>query len=107
MPARFLTFINAADDAATYPVDRLLGMTIASNATLLLKFESSIGSFGTDGAAADIVTLTITADKEKDVMKAIGEVIALGEKSVVIVCDDVTSEFLHPDILSCTIAIDT
>tara|TARA_Y100000114_G_C11537110_1_gene220798 strand:- start:43 stop:366 length:324 start_codon:yes stop_codon:yes gene_type:complete len=107
MPAKFLTFIDAADNAATYPVDRLLGMTIASNATLLVKFESSIGSFGTDGAAADIITLTITADKEKDVMKAIGEVIVLGEKSVIIVCDDVVSEFLHPDILSCTIAIDT
>ena len=69
MAAKFLTFIDAADDAATYPVDRLLGITVAGDATVLVKFESSIGSFGTDGAAADIVTLTITADKEKDVMK--------------------------------------
>tara|TARA_R110001592_G_scaffold112078_4_gene310004 strand:+ start:744 stop:1067 length:324 start_codon:yes stop_codon:yes gene_type:complete len=107
MAAKFLTFIDTADDAATYPVDRLLGITVAGDATVLVKFESSIGSFGTDGAAADIVTLTITADKEKDVMKAIGETIAHGKNSVLVVCDDVASEFAHPDILSCTIALDS
>ena len=104
---KFLQFIDAADDAATYPADRLIGMTVAADATLLVKFESSIGSFGTDGAAADIVTLTITADKEKIVMKAIGDEIALGTTPTIVVCDDVNSLFLHTDIVSCTLAIDS
>ena len=104
---KFLQFIDAADDAATYPADRLIGMTVAGDATLLMKFESSIGSFGTDGAAADIVTVTITADTEKAVMKAIGDEIALGDTPTIVVCDDVNSVFLHTDILSCTLAIDT
>mgnify|MGYP003137532378 FL=1 len=104
---KFLQFIDDADDAVTYPADRLLGMTVAADQTLLMKFESSIGSFGTDGAAADIITLTITADKEKDVMTAIGNEIVLGEDATIVVCDDVNDVFAHPDILSCTIAIDT
>ena len=101
---KFLQFIDAADDAATYPADRLIGMTVAGDATLLMKFESSIGSFG---AAADIVTVTITADTEKAVMKVIGDEIALGDTPTIVVCDDVNSVFLHTNILSCTLAIDT
>ena len=104
---KYLQFIDAADDAATYPADRLLGMTVAANATLLMKFESSIGSFGTDGSAADIVTITITADTEKAVMKAISDEIALGDTPTIVVCDDVNSLFLHGDIVSCTIALDS
>tara|TARA_R110002167_G_scaffold114739_4_gene288676 strand:- start:1286 stop:1606 length:321 start_codon:yes stop_codon:yes gene_type:complete len=104
---KFLQFVSAGDDAVTYPADRLLGMTVAANQTLLIKFESSIGSFGTDGAAADIVTLTITADTEKTVMKAISDEISLGGTSTIVVCDDVGDLFLHPDVLSCTIAIDS
>jgi hypothetical protein len=104
---KFLQFIDAADDAATYPADRLIGMTVAGDATLLIKFESSIGSFGTDGAAADIVTLTITADTEKTVMKAIGDEISLGNTPTIVICDDVNSIFVHPDIASCTLAIDS
>lgn len=104
---KFLQFIDAADDAATYPADRLIAMTVAADATLLMKFESSIGSFGSDGAAADIITLTVTADREKAVMKAIGDEISLGTTPTIVVCDDVNSVFAHPDIASCTLAIDT
>ena len=108
-----LIFIDAADDAAAYPASRLLGMTVAADATLLMKFESSIGSFGTDGAAADIVTITTTADKELDVFKGIAERIegarrsATGNLGYVTICDAVNSVFAHKNILSCTIAIDS
>ena len=106
---KFLMFIDDADDAATYPASRLIGMTLASDGALLLRFESSIGSFGTDGAANDLVTLTITADKEKDVMSEIARAIN-GQRNtddgLLVVCDDVNSVFLHPDILSCTITLD-
>ena len=107
-----LIFIDAADDAACYPASRLLGMTVAADATVLMKFESSIGSFGTDGAAADIVTITTTADKELDVFKGIAERIEgarrnTGNLGYVTICDDVNSVFAHANILSCTIALDT
>ena len=105
---KFLIFIDAEDDAAMYPVSNLLGVTIASNATLLMKFKSSIGSGGTDGASADTVTLTITADTEKAVMQAIANACADAYSDAsIVVCDDVNSVFLHADILSCAITLDT
>ena len=107
-----LIFIDAADDAACYPLSRLIGMTVAADATILMKFESSIGSFGTDGAAADIVTITTTADKELDVFKGIADRIEGARRNAsnlgyVTICDDVNSVFAHKNILSCTIAIDS
>ena len=107
-----LIFIDAADDAAAYPLSRLLGLTVAADATVLMKFVSSIGSLGTDGAAADIVTITTTADKELDVFKGIAEAIEgakQGHASLghVTICDDVNSVFAHANILSCTLALDT
>lgn len=102
---KFLQFIDAADDAATYPADNLIAMTVGSDATLILKF--SPGSLGLGQAASlDLVTLTITADSEKVVMKAIGDEISLGDTPTIVVCDDVNSLFLHSDIASCTITLD-
>lgn len=102
---KFLQFIDAADDAATYPADNLIAMTVGADATLILKF--SPGSLGLGQAASlDFVTLTITADSEKVVMKAIGDEISLGDTPTIVVCDDVNSLFLHSDIASCTITLD-
>ena len=102
---KFLQFIDAADDAATYPSDKLISMTCAATGTVIMKF--SPGSLGTgQGASLDLATLTITADTEQAVMTAIAEAISLSRDSVIIVCDDVTSTFLHSDILSCTITLD-
>ena len=104
---KYLAFIDAADDAAMFPADRLQSITCAANATVLVKF--SPGSLG-DGQAAsvDIVTLTVTADTEKAVMAGIVAKINAHPNGdpFVVICDDVNSVFAHPDILSCTIALD-
>ena len=107
-----LIFIDAADDAACYPLSRMYGMTVAADGTILVKFESSIGSGGTDGSAADIITLTVTADSELTVFKALAEKFAGAKTNTkaqghITVCDDVNSVFAHADILSCTLAIDS
>mgnify|MGYP003681468494 FL=1 len=102
---KYLQFIDAADDAATYPADNLIAMTVATDATLILKF--SPGSLGSGQAASlDIVTLTITADSEKSVMGTIANEISLGETPTIVVCDDVNGLFLHSSIASCTITLD-
>ena len=102
---KYLQFIDAADTAATYPADNLIAMTVAVDATVILKF--SPGSLGTGQAVSlDIVTLTITADREKEVMKAIADEISLGNTPTIVVCDDVDDVFLHSSILSCTITLD-
>ena len=102
---KFLQFIDAADDAATYPADNLIAMTVGADATLILKF--SPGSLGLGQAASlDLVTLAITADTEKAVMKAISDEISLGTTPTIVVCDYVNSLFLHSSIVSCAITLD-
>ena len=101
---KFLMFIDGGDDAAMYPVSSLLGMTVAADGQLLLKFKSSIGK--NDGG--DSVALTITADTEKAVMQAIANACADAySDATIVVCDDVNSVFLHANILSCAITLDT
>jgi hypothetical protein len=105
--SKFLIFIDAADDAAMYPVESLLGLTVAGDGALIVKFKSSIGK--SDGG--DIVTLTVTADTElkvfKSLAKSISDIGSFSGSNFLVVCDDVNSVFAHPDILSCTITLDT
>ena len=106
--SKFLIFIDGADDAAMYPAENLLACTVAADSTLLMKFKSSIGSGGTDGASADTVTLTITADKEKEVFNAIAKNIAdpYGDSNLVI-ADDVNSVYINSNITACAITLDS
>ena len=106
---KFLMFIDDADDAATYPASRLLGMTCAGDGALLMKFEGSVADTTLEEDNIDLITLTCTADTEKAVMQAIAQAINgnrnLGDGAIVL-CDDVNSVFLHKNILSCTITLD-
>ena len=105
-----LIFIDAADDAACYPLSSFLGMTVAADATILMKFVSSIGSLGTDGAAADIVTVTCTADTELTVFKSIAQAIkgkVATKEGFVTVADDVNSVYVDSNITGIALAIDT
>ena len=107
-----LIFIDAADDAAAYPLSRMYGMTVAGDGAIKMQFESSIGSGGTDGASSDIITLTVTADTELTVFKALAEKFEGAKRNMknlgyLVVCDDVNSVFAHKNILSCTLTIDS
>ena len=115
-PAKFLLFVDAADDAAMYPVSRLLAMTCASDGQLLLKFEGSVMDTTVEEDNIDLIALTVTADTERAVMIALGEAIGgytskgtndSAYSNVIEVCNDVTSTFLHANILSCTITLDS
>jgi hydroxylamine reductase (hybrid-cluster protein) len=107
-----LIFMAAADDAAAYPVSRFIGMTVAANATIKMQFESSIGSGGTDGASSDILALTVTADTELVVFKALAEAIEgakrnMKNKGFLLIADDVTSTYIHPNITAVALTIDS
>jgi hypothetical protein len=105
---KFLIFIDAADDAAMYPVSRIQSVTVAADATILIKFAP--GSLGEGQAASvDVVTLTCTANKELKVFKSIAD--AIGGKSFkssgfIVVADDVNSSYVDSDITACAIALD-
>ena len=104
--SKFLIFIDAADDAAMYPAENLLACTVASDGALLMKFKSSVG--GGTGAEHDSVSLTITADKEKEVFNAIAKNITdpYGDSNLVI-ADDVNSVYINSNITACAITLDS
>tara|TARA_R110000824_G_scaffold155646_1_gene328407 strand:- start:295 stop:612 length:318 start_codon:yes stop_codon:yes gene_type:complete len=101
----FLMFIDAANDAAMYPLARLRGITCAGSATVLVQFDSSVN--GTADGDADLVTLTVTAGKEKAVMAAIAKQLTTHVTGALVVCDDVTGNHCHADISSCTILLES
>ena len=106
---KFLMFIDAEDDAATYPAANLLAMTCASDGVLELQFKSSIG--GGVGAEHDSVHLAITADTEKAVMSKIARSIhATGpgyNDGLIVIADDQNSIYIDSNITGCDINLDT
>ena len=105
-----LIFIDAADDAMAVPLSSFLGMTVASDGTILMNFVNTLGPNATEDKRT-FATLTVTADTELTVFKAIAEKLAgikRANKDVgyITICDDVNSVFSHKDILSCTISLD-
>tara|TARA_R100000734_G_C3199880_1_gene19159 strand:- start:42 stop:419 length:378 start_codon:yes stop_codon:yes gene_type:complete len=70
---------DTAHDVAAYPVDKFLGMTndATSGTDLVLYFAGSAEGTGDgDASSVDKMTLTITANKHVDVMKAIADKIS-------------------------------
>lgn len=103
----YLLFVDGADDAAMYPASAIQSVTCAADATVLVKFAP--GSLG-DGQAAsvDIVTLTVTSNKEAEVMKAIAQAAnaPVIQGGVVTVADDVNSLYISDEITACAITLD-
>ena len=96
-----LIFIDGDNDAAAYPEENLISMTCAADTTLLLHFKSSVG----DDGGADLITLTITTDKEKTVMESISS--QLGRTGSATIADDVASQYVSSYITACAITLDT
>ena len=46
---KFLIFIDGTDDAAMYPLSRLLGVTVAAEGVVNLRFEPSFNGGPADG----------------------------------------------------------
>ena len=91
MAAKFMHFYNAADDAITLPAESLVSMDQTTNTNVRLAFAD-------DGGTSNTVDLTITAGKEKDVMKSISEAIAFGKEQFLVVADDVNSVYADANI---------
>ena len=96
---KYLFFNTGANDSLCMPARRLTDMGMETNGTsLILHFIAPFG--GNDGVGEITVDVTITDNKGKLVMEAIAEEIRLGKSPFITVCDETTSEFLHPNILS-------
>ena len=100
---KFICFVSGTDDACMYPVSALRGLAVTAEATILMTFTSFRSSTG--DVERDTVTLTCTADKEKDVMEAIAQKINQGPHSdgFIVIADDVVGTYVHVDLTSVTI----
>ena len=102
-----LIFIDAADDAAMFPLDRLVATTVASDATILMHFESNLN----DANEQDLITITCTSDKELQVMKSIAAGINAAKRNnsqgFVVIADDVNSTYIDSDITGIAYTLDT
>jgi hypothetical protein len=106
---KFLIFIDGADDAAMWPMSSLLEVSVAADATILMRFRGLASGTG-DDEGNSLVTLTCTADTELKVFKSIAD--AIGGKSFkstgyVVVADDVNSSYVDSDITACAITLDS
>ena len=101
---KFICFVSGTDDACMYPIGALRGLAVTAESTILMTFTSFRNS--TWDVERDTVTLTTTADKEKAVMEAIAQKINQHPNSdgFIVLADDVTSTYVHPNLLSVTIA---
>ena len=99
---------NAAHDVAVYPVSSFRGFTNQSTTEthLAMCFKPIEGEVGDDSGGGDdvndVVTLTITANKQKEVMEAILAAIDAPKisghgKTMITVADAPNSEFLSVD----------
>jgi len=101
---KFICFVSGTDDACMYPVGALRGLAVTAESTILMTFTSFRSSTG--DTERDTVTLTTTADKEKDVMTAIAQKINQHPHSdgFILLADDVNSVYVHADLTSVAIS---
>ena len=94
---KFLWFNNASDDAVAVNTDYIGQLDQTGDGTIAV--QSSVGAGGTD-VGTEIV-LNVTSGKEKDVIKALAEVISTGQNAFYTIADDDTSVYFNADITSC------
>tara|TARA_R110002020_G_scaffold403304_5_gene613414 strand:- start:2842 stop:3171 length:330 start_codon:yes stop_codon:yes gene_type:complete len=101
---KFLVFVDAADDAAMFPLGRLQSATCAADGVIQMKFAP--GSLGVGQAASiDSVAVTIAADGEKAFFEALANEINFGNSASIVVADDVNSVYLGT-ASACAITLD-
>ena len=102
-----LIFVDGADDAAMFPLNRLVATTVAADATILMHFESAIN----DASEQDLVTITCTSDKELQVMKSIAAGINAAKRNnsegYVVIADDVNSTYIDSAITGIDYTLDS
>lgn len=103
--AKFLQFIDGSDSAVSFPADRLISISCSSDGEVALRFTPSTGSTATSVApdVVDLVTLTIIANSEKTVIDAITNAISFSSEGVIVVANDVKSNYLNPNITNCNL----
>ena len=91
---------NATSEAVMYPVSSIRGADVAASA-IQLWFTAAEASDIDTGDDNDLVTLTVTDGKQKEVLKAIAEAMAAQgsmKEPFVVIADEDNSVFIHSAI---------
>ena len=91
---------NATSEAVMYPVSSFRGADVAASA-IQLWFTAAEASDIDAGDDDDLVTLTVTDGKQKEVLKAIAEAMAAQgsmKEPFVVIADEDNSVFIHSAI---------
>ena len=90
-----LTFIVSLTPSGTG--DMVISAATAD--TIVFAGAADAGAGGTDVGTE--VVLNVTSGKEKDVIKALAEIISTGQNAFYTIADDDTSVYIHADLTSC------
>tara|TARA_R110002012_G_scaffold228615_1_gene401015 strand:- start:1010 stop:1375 length:366 start_codon:yes stop_codon:yes gene_type:complete len=105
----FRTSTTAADDqgqdSICYPVSRFLGFNMGAHGDMDATADDDLFSMAFQGAGdhtkVDDVAINITTDNNaKDVWKTIVNAMNSGTEPFIVIGDDATGEYIHPDIES-------
>ena len=103
---------DAQGDSMLVPVEDITGMEATAATTMDLYFKSTNNTSAGDALGGEVViqdkvTLTVTTETQKGVMKAIVEAMNAGphHDGITVIADDQLSTFLVPEIVSCTSTI--
>ena len=92
---------NATSEAVMYPVSSFRGADVAASA-IQLWFTAAEASDIDTGDDNDLVTLTVTDGKQKEVLKAIAEAMAGASGALqvpfIVIADEDNSVFIHSAI---------
>ena len=98
---------DAQGDSMLVPVEDITGMEATGATTMDIYFKSTNNMMGGgqgEVVIQDKVSLTVTTQTQKSVMKAIVEAMNNGphEDGITVIADDVNSTYLVSQITSCT-----
>ena len=92
----YLVFHTAADDSYVNHTGNLRGIDVTSNTEITMYFASS-----STANAHDSVVLNITAGTEIAVIEALAAASNGRKNPVMVIADDISSEYIHGSITSC------
>ena len=91
---RFVRYRDGENTLEYRPVDRLINISGNVDGQIDAYFEPRDGTIGN----VDTVSFSVTNDKELEVMRAIVESISYSTTPVVLIADDHTSDYIHPEL---------
>ena len=91
---RFVRYRDGENTLNIRPASRIVSIQNTVDGQIDMFFDPRDGTIGN----VDTVELSVTNDKERDVMRAIVEAVNYSTSPIVLIADDHTSEYIHDEL---------